>query len=179
MPAIFSKMKTNCYPQINFCFLIICFITLSANFSVAQTSSKMAVSYDNVCGAFPLVYGANGPFNSVGGTVQIGEPAPPGGDCGSQIAWCDGTISNTLWFSFVAPPSGRVQIQSPDFDTQLALWDAATCDTILHGGATLLAANDDDPNALVDEGVIYSSFLNPISFKIICVFPPGDVYGSS
>jgi PKD repeat protein len=164
-------MKTKYHIQINFSFLIICFSTLSANFSIAQTSSKISVAYDNVCGAFPLIYGANGPFNTVGATVEIGEPAPPGGDCGSQIAWCDGTISNTLWFSFVAPPSGRIQIQSPDFDTQLALWDAASCASILSGAATLIAANDDDGNALADEGVIYSSFLNPVN----CL-TPGKTY---
>ncbi len=144
-------------------FTFIIFIFLFSSF---DTNAQ-----DNVCGAVPLIYGANGPFSTVGATVEPGEPAPPGGACSSQIAWCDNNITNTLWFSFVAPASGRVQIQTPDFDTQLALWDAATCGAILTGGATLIAANDDDPDAIADEGVTYSSFLNPVNCLV-----PGKIY---
>ena len=170
--SILNRMKNRNYFQIIFRFSTICFLIFSVNFSKAQTNSKMAaIANDNVCGALPLFFGVNGPFSTVGATIQTGEPAPPGGVCESQSNWCDNTISNTLWFSFVAPASGRVQIQTPAFDTQLALWDAATCDTILHGGAILIAANDDDPDALADEGVIYSSFLNPVS----CL-TPGKTY---
>ncbi|MGZ4033259.1 MAG: T9SS type A sorting domain-containing protein [Bacteroidia bacterium] len=154
-------MKNRNNKQSIFSFLMVCFLISNA---IGQVN-------DNVCGALPLIYGVNGPFSTTSATVQAGEPAPPGGLCQSQMSWCDNIISNTLWFSFVAPPSGRVQIQSPAFDTQLALWDAANCDTILHGGATLIAANDDDPDALTDEGVIYSSFLNPVSCLV-----PGKTY---
>jgi hypothetical protein len=120
--------------------------------------------YDDVCGAFALSLGVNGPFNTTIGTIQAGEPTPAGSDC--YVDWCNNTISNTLWFSFIAPASGRVSIQSPGFDTQLAVWDALTCDTILNGGATLIAANDDDTAYVADGGAQYSSML-----KISCLTP--------
>ncbi len=136
-------------------------------------SFTTTVPYDNVCGALPLSFGVNGPFETSVATIQVGEPVPPAGDCAAQTGWCNfsNTITNTLWFTFVAPASGRVSVQSPDFDTQLAIWDAVSCDTILQGGATLIAANDDDPNYAADGGVMFSSFLSPVS----CL-TPGKTY---
>jgi hypothetical protein len=126
---------------------------------------------DNVCNALPLSLGANGPFITTAGTTQVGEPTPPSSGCSVQTGWCNTTLSNSLWFSFVAPTSGRVTIQSPDFDTQLALWSADNCDTILKGGATLVAANDDDGSYTAHGGVQFSSFLGPIT----CL-TPGKTY---
>ncbi len=128
---------------------------------------------DNVCAALPLSFGVNGPFNTSVGTIQVGEPVPPGGDCTAQTGWCNfsNTITNTLWFTFVAPASGRVSVQSPGFDTQLAIWDAVSCDSILQGGATLIAANDDDTHFSLHGGVIYSSYLSLVS----CL-TPGKTY---
>ncbi|MGZ4033258.1 MAG: T9SS type A sorting domain-containing protein [Bacteroidia bacterium] len=128
------------------------------------TGFTTRVQYDDVCGAFALAMGANGPFNTVLGTVQAGEPSPAGTDC--TVDWCNNTLTNSLWFSFIAPASGRVSVQSPGFDTQLALWDAANCDTILHGGATLLAANDDDTSYVADGGAHYSSMI-----RVSCLTP--------
>jgi hypothetical protein len=122
------------------------------------------VPYDDVCGAYALSFGTNGPFITTIATTQTGEPTPAGTNCVTD--WCNNTLSNSFWFTFIAPASGRVSIQSPDFDTQLALWDALTCDTILQGGATLLAANDDDSSYVTDGGVQYSSML-----KVSCLTP--------
>ncbi len=128
---------------------------------------------DNVCAALPLSFGVNGPFNTSVGTIQVGEPVPPGGDCTAQTGWCNfsNTITNTLWFTFVAPASGRVSVQSPGFDTQLAIWDAVSCDSILQGGATLIAANDDDRHFFLHGGVEFSSYLSLVS----CL-TPGKTY---
>jgi hypothetical protein len=100
---------------------------------------------DDVCDAIALTIGANGPFSNVGATVQTGEPIPANGGCMTQTTWCDGatTANNSLWFTFVAPASGRVSIAAATFDNQLALWSAPNCGAILTGGATLIAANDD------------------------------------
>jgi hypothetical protein len=106
---------------------------------------------NNVCDAVPLTFGANGPYITTAANTQVGEPTPTG--------WISSTLSNTLWFTFTAPASGRVSIQSPDFDTQLGLWDALNCDTILIGGATQLASSDDDANYVANGGVQYSSFI--------------------
>ncbi len=127
---------------------------------------------NNVCDAIPLVFGTNGPFSTVGANTETGEPAPPGYDCHVQDGWCeDSTITNTLWFTFVAPASGRVRIQSPGFDTQLALWDAADCNAVLNGGATLINANDDDADYSANGVAQFSSIID----SAICL-TPGKTY---
>ncbi len=127
---------------------------------------------NDVCDAISLVFGANGPYNTTGANTQLGEPSPAGSGCQTQQGWCsDSVITNTLWFKFVAPASGRVRIQAPGFDTQLALWDAANCGAILTGGATLVKANDDDANYSQHGGVSGSSYID----SAICL-TPGKTY---
>ena len=98
---------------------------------------------DAVCESIPLIFGVNGPYDNTAATSEAGEPFPGSGACNSQLTWCGFGINNTMWFTFVAPASGRVKIQAPGFDTQLALWSAPNCSSIVTGGATLIAANDD------------------------------------
>ncbi len=109
------------------------------------------VAGDDVCSAIPLSFGTSGIYSTLGATVETGEPVPPVTGCNTQDGWCNNILENSIWFSFVAPPSGRVSIASPGFygfptrpgfDTQLALWNAADCDALLNGGAELVAAND-------------------------------------
>ncbi len=126
---------------------------------------------DDVCDAVTLNFGTNGYFNTYPATTQAGEPTPPATGCRVLNGWCDSTITNTLWFKFIAPASGRVRIQSPDFDTQLALWDAQNCASILTGGAILVAANDDDSLAVNHGGVTWSSYID----SAICL-TPGKTY---
>ena len=126
---------------------------------------------DDVCDAMTLIIGSNGPYNNTRFTFQTGEPAPPATGCAIQTGWCNNTLENTRWFSFVAPASGRVKIQSPGFDTQLALWSAPNCGAILTGGATLIAANDDDGAYIANGGVQFSSFIDPVN----CL-TPGTTY---
>ena len=95
---------------------------------------------DSPCGALLLSIGNNGPYDTNQATFDAGEPAPTGFDC--VTSWCNSDLNNTLWFTVVAPVSGRIAIQSPGFDTQLALWDAADCNAILTGGATLIISNE-------------------------------------
>lgn len=99
---------------------------------------------DNVCNATPLPLGTSGPYSNANATTQPGEPVPPGGDCSGQLSWCLGeTISHTVWFTVVGPPSGKIKISSVGIDNQLAIYAAPNCDAVTGGGATLLAANDD------------------------------------
>lgn len=94
---------------------------------------------DDICDALPLIFGANGPYNNGLATAQFGEPAPPGGNCNSQMAWCENNVTNSLWFSFIAPPSGSVSLESQGFDTQLAVYSASDCElpvsTVLLSGS--------------------------------------------
>lgn len=111
------------------------------------TLSCAAPANDNVCDAAALVYGANGPYYATTATVEVGEPTPPGTSCNDQEGWCtispEPLLDNTVWFSFVAPASGNVSIETSDYDTQLAVYEADACGDILTGGGTLLGANDD------------------------------------
>ncbi|MBS1646597.1 MAG: T9SS type A sorting domain-containing protein [Bacteroidetes bacterium] len=120
---------------------------------------------DSVCGALPLPVLTGTASSSVyydlgGATVQSGEVAPPGGGCAGPMSWCNNTLNNTMWFTFTAPASGHVSIQSPDFDTRLALWQANTCNGLLSAAtATLMGANDDDANYTAHGGVQFSSYV--------------------
>ncbi len=119
---------------------------------------------DDVCDALPLAIGTNGPYSSVGSTIQVGEPAAPAGGCNTQTTWCNSTLNGSRWFTFVAPASGRVSIAAPGFDDQLALYSAPNCAAILSGGSTLIAANDD--------GAGLSAIVNPVN----CLTPGVTYY---
>jgi len=130
------------------------------------TNNPLAVTVnfpgDNVCNAIPLAIGPSTVYYQfMGASVQPGEVSPTAGNCSSQYSWCNNTLNNTRWFSFVAPASGYVTIQSPDFDTQLAVWKAASCNGLLSAStATLISANDDDPDYTTNSGVLFSSFVH-------------------
>jgi hypothetical protein len=135
------------------------------NFAITTTSPGVVVN-DNVCNAAMLEIGTNGPYTNVGATVQTGEPSPPLGSCNTQFSWCSGggAPSHTVWFKFVAPPSGRISLNfgtTANWDSRLALWSAPDCGALLTNGATLLAANDDITNASP-----YHAAITPI-----CVIP--------
>ena len=99
---------------------------------------------DNVCDAIMLTSGFNGPFTNVNSTVEPNEPLPDTTDCNTQHSWCDqeGGLQSSVWFSFIAN-SNSSSFTSKGMDTQIALYDAATCAAILSGSYTILAANDD------------------------------------
>ena len=64
-------------------------------------------------------------------------------NCNTQITWCsEGGLQHTVWFSFEATTSSSSFVTS-GFDTQIALYEAPSCDGILNDMDTLIAANDD------------------------------------
>jgi len=113
---------------------------------------------DDVCNALPLAPGTQGSFSTFNATLQAGEPSPPVGACTGLTHWCS-PASNSVWFTFVGPSSGRVSLNfgsTVNWDSQLAVWSAASCSDLLSGGGTLIAANDDvagSPNysAVIDQ----------------------------
>ena len=109
-------------------------------------TTVVSVAGDNVCSALPLALGLNGPYTNVGATTEGGEVGPPGTGFTTQTGWGLGQLpSNSIWFTFVAPPSGRVSIGNHTslnlWDNQFALYSASACSPF--GGFTLIAANDD------------------------------------
>ncbi|MGM0550715.1 MAG: C1 family peptidase [Bacteroidota bacterium] len=101
---------------------------------------------DDVCDAIEISLGENGPFSNQYATVQENEPMPDttGAGCSAPMKWCnEGGLQNSVWFKYVAPESGNASFITAGMDTQIALYEAASCTDILNGNYTLLAANDD------------------------------------
>jgi hypothetical protein len=141
-----------------------------------QQGACLFPANDNLCNA--TVLGVNEPPTQADNsfaTLENNESSPanlpsgdPESDCSS--AWCDGSLDNTLWFSFVAPGSGCAMVStcSADggIDTQIALCTADDCtnpSTVIY-----IAANDDMINPC--SGNSYSSEIQ------YCGLTPGTTY---
>ena len=103
--------------------------------------------YDDVCDADCLEIDVPESFDNTGATVQAGEPSPGAGtgasSCNSQDGWCsfETDVDNSIWFQFVAPASGCVNVGAVDADLQIAVWQATDCGDF--GTFTEIGANDD------------------------------------
>ena len=139
---------------------------------------------DNVCNAIPLSMGTSALYSLVGATTQTGEVVPPATGFTTNTGWGNSNLTNSLWFSFVAPSSGNVSIQAPTAmnaganDPQLALWSTSNCSNLSGQatptapvGATLIAANDDDANYIANGGAQFSSYV-----KALCLTPGATYY---
>lgn len=109
---------------------------------------------DDVCNALDITANINGAAvvcSNVSATTQANEPRPNAVGCGVQNGWCtsDNNLSNTVWYSFVAPASGSIDIDfNTAIDLQMALWEANSCaDLLVSGNHMLVAANDDSGSA--------------------------------
>ena len=138
---------------------------------------------DNACDAIPLTIGTSPLYSLFGATTQTGEVAPPATGFSTNTGWANSNITNTMWFTFVAPASGNVSIQAPtamnagNNDPQLAVWSTTNCANLIGQatptapvGATLIAANDDDANYTTNSGALYSSYV-----RAACL-TPGAMY---
>ncbi len=86
-------------------------------------------------------------YTNILGTATKAEQAIKSKNTGDCInGWCDDQIDNSVWFKFVAPADGAVNVSTCDlanFDTQLAVYSAT--DAANFGTYTLVAANDAGP----------------------------------
>ncbi|GIV35221.1 MAG: hypothetical protein KatS3mg031_2756 [Chitinophagales bacterium] len=103
---------------------------------------------DDPCNAEPLTLGTPAPFDNTFATALPGEISPgvgsiPGSTCNSPDGWCslDPDVQNSLWYTFVAPPSGHVIISSEPLDGQLAVYSVTDCGDF--STYTEIGANDD------------------------------------
>lgn len=107
-------------------------------------------SNDDICDAMNLI--VNDPpvtVNNSLATTQAGESSPnnlPGSDPESDCinSWCDGTLDNTLWFTFTAPETGGVQVTTCfdiTIDTQISVCEVGDCNDF--SSVTYLGSNDD------------------------------------
>ncbi len=109
---------------------------------------------DSACNALALdVDGQIYTFPHINASVEVGENllSRPEAGCIGNGGWCGDTlIQNSLWFSFIAPPSGGLTIDlcngggQTDFDTQLALFSVSNCSDF--STYEFLGANEDEPD---------------------------------
>jgi hypothetical protein len=113
-------------------------IAQAGTFAVA-----MGNAIDTPCTARPVTLGNQDGlvFSTAAATVSGGETGAPALGCNVQNGWCNSTLNGTIWFSLVAPASGRVSIAAPGWDNQLAIYSATNCADF--GTFTLINANDD------------------------------------
>lgn len=130
----------------------------------ALPSPPPSQSNDTLCNAIPLVMGAscNGIPNGDNSlaTQEVYEP----------FGSCYGNELKSVWFSFVAPPSGIVSV-STDFavgsltDTEIAVFELAGADCSDLSNLTQIACDQDGGNT-----VDFNSFINGLNVV------PGETY---
>jgi hypothetical protein len=120
---------------------------------------------DDVCNALAIIIdGGIVAVDNTGATVQTDEVAPPVEGIGDPCvtAWCaeEAEVQNSIWFTFIAPESGAVEINTcvdtNEVDTQLAVWQTADCNNF--SAFEFLIANDDVDGGC-DNSNPYSSYL--------------------
>lgn len=108
----------------------------------------MPLLNDEVCGQEAVQLGQTYTFNNVGATVAPNETliAPPATGAQTTDGWVNSTLHGTLWYTFIAPPSGSVRINSTaiSYNGQAAVYTATNCADF--NTFQLLAANDDAIN---------------------------------
>ncbi|MAR67722.1 MAG: hypothetical protein CL833_10790, partial [Crocinitomicaceae bacterium] len=160
-------------PGVQYYVLVHGFSSATGDFDLTMSCSS-GPFYDDVCAAPNLGLGIVWGWDSDCATAQPGEVSPgPGTDgtssCNSQDGWCsfETGVQASVWFTFTAPASGCVSIQSAfqafPYDTQLAVWEVGDCSDF--STFTELAANDDG-------GFVFSSFVEQLS----CLTPGAEYY---
>jgi hypothetical protein len=127
----------------------------------------MPVTNDIVCDQEALQLGETYTFNNNGAGVSLNETdiAPPATGAQETDGWINTTLNGTLWYTFVAPPSGSVRINSNaiSYNGQAAIYTANNCADF--NTFTLLAANDDE----IDGTSLAPNFT-------VCDLTPGTTY---
>jgi len=104
----------------------------------------MPLTNDVVCTQEALTLGTTYTFNNNGAAVSLNETNIAPAATGAQMTdgWINSTLNGTLWYTFVAPPSGSVRINSTaiNYNGQAAVYSAVNCADF--NTFTLIAAND-------------------------------------
>jgi hypothetical protein len=134
---------------------------------VGPISVVMPATNDIVCAQEALQLNTNYTFNTAGAGVSLNETniAPPATGAQTTTGWANSTLNGTLWYTFVAPASGQVRINSTvnGYNSQAAVYSALNCGDF--NTFTLIAANDN---------AIGGTSLAP-NFTV-CGLTPGSTY---
>jgi hypothetical protein len=119
--------------------------TIDTSNWVGPISIVMPATNDIVCTQEALLFDTDYTFNTTGASVSLNETniAPPATGAQTTTGWVNSTLNGTLWYSFVAPATGQVRINSTalSFNSQAAVYSAINCADF--NTFTLIAANDD------------------------------------
>ncbi|WP_343634547.1 GEVED domain-containing protein [Fluviicola sp.] len=113
---------------------------------VGPITLVMPVTNDVVCSQEVLALNQTYTFNNTGAGVSLNEAniAPPSTGAQTTTGWINNTLNGTLWYTFVAPPSGSVRVNSTaiPYNGQAAVYSATNCADF--NTFTLVAANDNE-----------------------------------
>lgn len=134
---------------------------------VGPISVVMTPTNDIVCSQEALQLNTTYTFNTSNATVSLNEVniAPPATGAQTTDGWVNSTLNGTLWYSFVAPASGQVRINSTaiSYNSQSAVYSATNCGDF--NTFTLIAANDD----AIEGGSTAPNYT-------VCGLTPGNTY---
>ncbi|MFN0031564.1 MAG: T9SS type A sorting domain-containing protein [Flavobacteriales bacterium] len=134
--------------------------TLPLLFGAAKAWAQPA--NDLPCNAIAIVMDAVAiQYDNTDATSEANEPGPTIQNC--QLGWCELDVDSTIWFTFVAPANGAVEVNSclpgPSHDLQVAVYEVTDCAD--YATYTLKGANDDTPGGCQATGAsIFSSTLH-------------------
>lgn len=108
-----------------------CDVTNDTSNWVGPITVVMPVTNDIVCSQEAIQLGQTYTFNNAGAGVSVNESsiAPPATGAQETDGWINSTLNGTLWYTFVAPPSGSVRINSTaiSYNGQAAVYSAINC----------------------------------------------------
>lgn len=138
------------------------------SYFIGPVSVVLPMSNDTICGAANIpVDGHTYVFNNTGAGFDASELtlAPPATGAQTTTGWENNNLELTTWFTFVAPTSGKVRINSTtlSYNGQIAVYSASNCSNL--ASFQLVAANDDDLGGV-----------NQAPNFTICGLTPGATY---
>lgn len=104
---------------------------------------------DDPCNAQAIGFGTV-TYNNTFASADTNEISPGVGSgiatCNSTDGWCsfETGVQNSLWYSFVAPAGGSVNVLTDGFDSQVAIYSVGSCGD--YSTYTVVGANDDGAN---------------------------------
>lgn len=122
---------------------------------------------DNTANAAALRLGSNSGYSNRCATAETNEPAPTVLGCLVVDSWCpklagkSSVLDNSLWFSFIAPSTGLLSIDTKGFDDQIAVYDADSQSDLLTSGSYKLVAANDDRSASDNTSLLENLQLTP------------------
>ncbi|MCB0845019.1 MAG: T9SS type A sorting domain-containing protein, partial [Bacteroidetes bacterium] len=141
-----------------------------------EVSSTAPLANDEPCDAvlLPVDGTTVTSGNNMGATVKLNENliSPPTNDGDGFDGWNESDIEASVWYKFVAPPSGAVFVDlcnsdfggGTNFDTQVAIYSSSDCSDFTQ--FTLKGANDD----LIGCQSLFASYL-----EVFCL-TPGETF---